>query len=89
MRSLANYHSALAPAPLKIALSRNERFVFATNETTGTVSVIDVAKALASGFGASAVIGEIPVETCSRLRHNFATLRRHLTNRSGTDKPVN
>ena len=45
-----------------MALSNDNRFIFATNEDNETVSVIDFRKALASRASASSLIGNIPVE---------------------------
>jgi DNA-binding beta-propeller fold protein YncE len=47
---------------IELALSGDGRFLFAANESSSTVSVINVRHALHSGFAASAVIGQIPVE---------------------------
>jgi DNA-binding beta-propeller fold protein YncE len=47
---------------IEVALSADERFIFAANETFGTVSVIDRNAAFQSGFARSAVVGEIPVD---------------------------
>jgi hypothetical protein len=51
-----------AAGTIELALSRDGRFLFASNELSGTVSVIDVRNALSSKFAASAVVGQIPVE---------------------------
>ena len=48
--------------PIEVALSNDDRYVFATNEDNETVSVIDFRKALATGGSASSLIGNIPVE---------------------------
>ena len=48
--------------PIEVALSNDNRFIFATNEDNETVSVIDFRKALASRASASSLIGNIPVE---------------------------
>jgi DNA-binding beta-propeller fold protein YncE len=47
---------------IEVALSADERFIFAANETFGTVSVIDRNAAIRSGFARSAVVGDIPVD---------------------------
>jgi DNA-binding beta-propeller fold protein YncE len=47
---------------IEVELSADERFIFAANETMGTVSVIDRNGAIQSAFAASAVVGDIPVE---------------------------
>jgi YVTN family beta-propeller protein len=47
---------------IDLALSGDGRLLFATNENSSTVSVINVRNALRSDFAASAVIGQIPVE---------------------------
>ena len=48
--------------PVELALSQGDRFVFSANEHNGTVSVIDVRRALASGGDASSIVANIPVE---------------------------
>jgi DNA-binding beta-propeller fold protein YncE len=48
--------------PIEVALSNDDRYVFATNEDNETVSVIDFRKAVASGGRANSLIGNIPVE---------------------------
>jgi DNA-binding beta-propeller fold protein YncE len=48
--------------PIEVALSNDNRFVFATNEDNETVSVIDFRKAPATGGSAGSLIGSIPVE---------------------------
>jgi DNA-binding beta-propeller fold protein YncE len=47
---------------IELALSGDGRFLFAANENSSSVSVINVRHALRSDFAASAVIGQIPVE---------------------------
>jgi len=47
---------------IELALSGDGRFLFAANENSSSVSVINVGNALRSDFAASAVIGQIPVE---------------------------
>jgi DNA-binding beta-propeller fold protein YncE len=47
---------------IEVALSADERFIFAANENFGTVSVIDRNAAIQSGFARSAVVGEVPVD---------------------------
>jgi DNA-binding beta-propeller fold protein YncE len=52
----------LVAGTIEVVLSADERFIFAANETIGTVSVIDRNAAIQSAFAASAVVGNIPVE---------------------------
>jgi DNA-binding beta-propeller fold protein YncE len=52
----------LVGGTIEVVLSADERFIFAANETIGTVSVIDLKAAIQSAFAASAVVGDIPVE---------------------------
>jgi YVTN family beta-propeller protein len=47
---------------IEVALSGDGRLLFAANEHSGTVSVVDVHSALSSNFAGSAVVGQIPVE---------------------------
>ena len=42
-------------------LTPDDRWLFLSDESTRTISVVDLVKARASGFDASAVIGQIPV----------------------------
>ena len=48
--------------PIEVALSKDGRFAFATNEDNATVSVIDFRKALYSGASPSSLVGNIPVD---------------------------
>jgi DNA-binding beta-propeller fold protein YncE len=48
--------------PIEVGLSKDDRFVFVSNEDNATVSVIDFRKALVSGEKANAVVATIPVE---------------------------
>lgn len=48
--------------PIEVALSKDGRFAFVTNEDNETVSVINFREALATGGSASSLIGNIPVE---------------------------
>ena len=48
--------------PIEVGLSNDDRFAFISNEDTGTVSVIDLRKALQTGGTASSLIGNIPVD---------------------------
>jgi hypothetical protein len=47
---------------IEVALSVDERFIFAANETSGTVSVIDRNAAFQSAYAKSAVVGQIPAD---------------------------
>jgi DNA-binding beta-propeller fold protein YncE len=59
---LATISTGAGSGPIEVALSNDNRFIFATNEDNETVSVIDFKKALATGGAASSVVGLIPVE---------------------------
>ena len=59
---LGTVPTGVGSGPIEVALSNDNRFVFATNEDNATVSVIDFRKALASRVSASSLIGNIPVE---------------------------
>ena len=48
--------------PIEVGLSKDDRFVFVSNEDNETISVIDFRKALVSGETASSIVGTIPVE---------------------------
>ena len=48
--------------PIEVGLSKDDRFVFVSNEDNETISVIDFRKALVSGESASSIVGTIPVE---------------------------
>jgi DNA-binding beta-propeller fold protein YncE len=48
--------------PIEVAVANDHRFAFVTNEDNETVSVVNLREALATGGGASALVGNIPVE---------------------------
>jgi DNA-binding beta-propeller fold protein YncE len=47
---------------IEVAITADQNYIFAANEDTGTISVINRVNALQSGFAGSAVIGQIPAE---------------------------
>ncbi|HVW25053.1 MAG TPA: YncE family protein [Polyangiaceae bacterium] len=47
---------------IEVHFSKDERLVFSSEENVEKIAVIDVEKALKSDFGASSVVGEVPVE---------------------------
>ena len=44
-----------------VAVTPDDRFVFVSDERSATLTVIDLTKARASGFGRDAIVGQIPV----------------------------
>jgi DNA-binding beta-propeller fold protein YncE len=55
-----NYGSELFT--IQVALSKDEHYVFATDEHNGTVSMINLGRARAVGYAPDAVVGQIPVD---------------------------
>ena len=47
--------------PVQVAVSPDDRFAFVTLQSSGRVAVFDLGKALAAGFGAGDLVGQIPV----------------------------
>ena len=62
---LPEYHGHLnemkvdAPGAVNVNVTRDDRFLFETEEWAGRITVIDLAKARASGFSASAIVGTV------------------------------
>jgi len=50
------------PGTIEVVLTRDEQYAFATDESQRTVSVIDVQRALTTGFQSDALVGHIPVD---------------------------
>jgi DNA-binding beta-propeller fold protein YncE len=50
-----------APARTYVSVTLDDKYLFVSDENVGTITVIDLAKAKASHFAASALIGRIPV----------------------------
>jgi len=53
------------PGTIEVVLTSDEQYAFATDESQGTVSVIDVQRALTTGFRSNALVGHIPVDIAS------------------------
>lgn len=50
------------PGTIEVVLTSDEQYAFATDEAQKTVSVIDVQRALSTGFRSDALVGHIPVD---------------------------
>jgi DNA-binding beta-propeller fold protein YncE len=50
------------PGTIEVVFTRDDQYAFATDETQNTVSVIDVQRALTTGFRPDALVGHIPVD---------------------------
>jgi DNA-binding beta-propeller fold protein YncE len=50
------------PGTVFVNITKDDRFVFASDENNLAITVVDLAKARASNFGTSSIVGWIPVE---------------------------